>query len=76
MGRGRLGSQQGMQRTIAARQQTARYQVSALRSMDDAHLSVALDDIFDNHPWRAISKMRIRSASSMPSDGRMNCPRW
>lgn len=50
MGRGRLGSQQGMQRTIAARQQTARYQVSALRSMDDAHLSVALDDIFDNTP--------------------------
>ena len=43
MGRGRLGSQQGMQRTIAARQQTARYQVAALRSMDDAHLSVALD---------------------------------
>lgn len=50
MGRGRLGSQQGMQRTIAARQQTARYHVSALRSMDDAHLSVALDDIFDNTP--------------------------
>lgn len=50
MGRGRLGSQQGMQRTIAARQQTTRYQVSALRSMDDAHLSVALDDIFDNTP--------------------------
>ena len=50
MGRGRLGSQQRMQRTIAARQQTARYQVSALRSMDDAHLSVALDDIFDNTP--------------------------
>ena len=50
MGGGRLGSQQGMQRTIAARQQTTRYQVSALRSMDDAHLSVALDDIFDNTP--------------------------
>lgn len=50
MGSGRLGSQQGMQRTIAARQQTARYQVSALRSMDDAHLSVALDDTFDNTP--------------------------
>lgn len=48
-GRGRLGSQQGMQRTIAARQQTAGIKVSAMRSMDDAHLSVALDDIFDQH---------------------------
>lgn len=50
MGRGRLGSQQGVHRTLAARQHTARYQLSALRSMDDAHLSVALDDIFDNTP--------------------------
>ena len=52
MGRGRLGSQQGVQRTLAARQQAAqpRYQVSALSAMDDAHLSVALDDIFVNTP--------------------------
>lgn len=52
MGRGRLGSQQGMARTMAARQITAqpRYQVSALSAMDDAHLSVALDDIFANTP--------------------------
>lgn len=52
MGRGRLGGQQGVQRTLAARQQAAqpRYQVSALSAMDDAHLSVALDDIFVNTP--------------------------